>query len=303
VAQLKDQVQSVLDECRMLMLGGQVLMGFGAQAVLERGFFELSGAGRVLCVVSMLLLTVGVVLVMWPAAYHRIVLEGEDDPCLPRFASTVLCVVLAPFAVGLGASLYVAGERSVGVGTGVALGVGACMAALGSWYVYPLVERGPAGVQVVEQDKPTDVTEKIRHVLTEARMVLPGAQALLGFGTIVVLKDTFKELPQTLRVVHVISLCFIALATVLLMTPAAYHRIVERGEMDEEFHRVAARLLLLGMAALAPGLAGSVWVVLERATGSRAAGAVGAVAVVVLCYGLWFGWTLVERRRRLKAES
>jgi hypothetical protein len=34
--------------------------------------------------------------------------------------------------------------------------------------------------QELSQAAGTDITEKIRHVLTEARMVLPGAQALIA---------------------------------------------------------------------------------------------------------------------------
>ena len=149
-------------------------------------------------------------------------------------------------------------------------------------------------------DQTPDVTpigDRVRQVLTEARMVLPGAQALLGFGSIAVLMDAFKQLPGTLKLVHAIGLCFIALAIVLLMTPAAYHRIVEEGRESERFHRVASRLLLAAMASLAPGLGAALWLVLEVAFESRAAGLVGAIGVVAVFYSAWFGWTLFQRAR------
>src|SRR5947209_10666573 len=84
--------------------------------------------------------------------------------------------------------------------------------------------------------------EKIKQVLEEARMVLPGAQALLGFQFIVILTNSFDQLPAQAKLVHVGSLAAIALSIILLMTPAAYHRIVEEGEDTERFHRFATRV-------------------------------------------------------------
>jgi Family of unknown function (DUF6328) len=40
-------------------------------------------------------------------------------------------------------------------------------------------------------DKPTPLSEKIDQMLTEARVVLPGAQALFGFQLAVVFTESF----------------------------------------------------------------------------------------------------------------
>ena len=37
---------------------------------------------------------------------------------------------------------------------------------------------------------------RIEQMLTEARVILPGAQALLGFQLAIVLTDTFEKLPN-----------------------------------------------------------------------------------------------------------
>jgi hypothetical protein len=169
---------------------------------------------------------------------------------------------------------------------------------LAAWYAYPMAARTRKESRSMSSESSSQgYTEKIRHVLTETRMVLPGAQALLGFGTVAALTDGFEELPPLLRAVHTTGLCFIAVAIILLMTPAAYHRIAEGGEQTEHFHRVASRLLLAAMAALAPGMAAGLWIVLERTTSSRSAGVIGAGLTVVLFYSTWFGWTLLARAR------
>jgi hypothetical protein len=304
MSELRERVQNALDEGRMLILGGQVLVGIAAEAVLQPGFASLAAPGRWACAGGMAMLVAAVGLLMWPAAYHRIVLDGEDRARLLSFSGRVMSAALLPFAAALGACVLVAGERVAGARAGVLMGGATCAAALGAWYAYPWAARlreDPKEEDV--EARATSIDDKVRQVLTEARMVLPGAQALLGFGVIATLTDAFERLPGTLRGVHAAGLCCIAAAVVLLMTPAAYHRIAERGENSERFHRVATRLLLAAMALLAPGMGAALWLVLERVTGSRAAGAGGAAATVVVYYAMWFGWTWGVRKSGVRGQE
>jgi hypothetical protein len=144
----------------------------------------------------------------------------------------------------------------------------------------------------------TDLSSKIRHVLTEARMVLPGAQALLGFQFAVTLMTSFDALPRPLRLLHVAVLGAIALAVVLLMTPAAYHRIVERGEETEHFHRLASRFVLAAMVPLAMGLCGDLAIVVYKVAHSYSVALGAAIAALATAFGLWFGLTLAVRVRQ-----
>src|SRR5213078_2786252 len=98
---------------------------------------------------------------------------------------------------------------------------------------------------------PTALKERVTHVLDELRVVLPGTQALLGFQFVAIFSPGFNSLSQTMRYVHLASLCIVTLTTVLLMAPAARHRIVEQGQDTEALHTFASRSLLLAMAALA----------------------------------------------------
>jgi Family of unknown function (DUF6328) len=75
---------------------------------------------------------------------------------------------------------------------------------------------------------------RIEHMMTAARIVFPGAQALVGFQLSIVLIHSFEELSSTARTSHAVSLCLVALAVILLMAPAAYHRIVFAGEGRKE---------------------------------------------------------------------
>jgi hypothetical protein len=83
--------------------------------------------------------------------------------------------------------------------------------------------------------RPASLEEEIRTVIEEARMVLPGIQAFFGFQLIAVFNNRFQELTNTEQVLHLIALLLLAISIALIMTPAAYHRIAERGMVSRHF--------------------------------------------------------------------
>ena len=149
-----------------------------------------------------------------------------------------------------------------------------------------------------KEKKKTELSDKIKHVLTEARVVLPGVQALLGFQFIAVLQESFEKLPDTSKYIHLVSLGLIALAVVFLMTPAAYHRIVERGEETEHFHRFASRMVIAALVPLALGLCGDVFVIVRKVLDSTLVAVVSSLIVLALFWELWFGLTIYRRTQR-----
>src|SRR5690348_10531299 len=99
-------------------------------------------------------------------------------------------------------------------------------------------------------------------------MVLPGAQALLGFQFIIMLMEGFDKIPASSRYVHLASLSAIAISTIFLIMPAAYHRMVLLGEDNQEFTEFAGRMLLIAMFFLGLGVSGDFLVVCRKVTGS-----------------------------------
>lgn len=144
----------------------------------------------------------------------------------------------------------------------------------------------------------TKLEDKIRHVLTESRVVLPGAQALLGFQFATMLMKPFDELPGSSKLIHLGCLGLVALSVILLLTPPAWHRIVEQGEETERFHRIASRFVMASLVPLALGLAGDLYVVVRKVMGSVPLAVACALACLAVCYGLWFGLTLARRAQR-----
>lgn len=294
VSKLSIKVKNALDEARILVLGAQVLLGFQYRAFFEKGYEKLPPGDRWLELAGLaaLLATVGALFL--PAARHRIVEYGCDSDRFHKFTMTVMRFALAPFAVGLAVDLGVAGDRVLGPWGGAAFGAATALAAFALWYGHFARKGRKPRREPEETMEKTPLEQRVIQVLTEARVVLPGAQALLGLQLAMVLMEAFATLPMAAKVVHLASLACIALATMVLMAPAAYHRIVEQGEDTERFHAFASKMILLALALLAPGFAGDVYVVLVRA-GLSAAAVPCAVLLLVVFYAAWFGAMLLIR--------
>jgi amino acid permease len=314
MAKLKEKIKTGLGESRILILGAQVLLGFQYRAVFEGGFDKLPPSSQYvkLCGLGLSLITIG--LLMSPSAYHRIVVEGEDSWDMQRFTTDVMGLALLPFAVGLGLDMYVATGKLLGPTAGLVSAAVSCLVALFFWYgleVWRRSERAPeireeqmkSEREDAEEEGGAKIKDKIEHVLTEARMVLPGAQALLGFQLASMLVEGFDKLPSSSKYVHLASLALIALTAILLMTPAAYHRLVERGEDTEHFHRFASRLLIVSMIPLALGISGDLFVVVRKVTESAKGATIAAAVALLFFYGFWFGFTLYKRAQRNPLEQ
>ena len=312
MAKIKDKVKYALDEARMLVLGAQVLVGFQFRSVFEQGFDKLPLPSQLLKLLGLVLMLVAVALIISPAAYHRLVERGEDTHEIHRYTSRLMTWALLPFCFGLGIDFYVAAQKVFDWKVGAAAGLFGTLLAASLWYGLEFyMRRERAGEIEAEkeegemsegQDEKKKLTSKIQHVLTECRVVLPGSQALLGFQFICVLTESFDKLPALSKYVHLASLGLNALTIVLLITPAAYHRLVERGEETEHFHRFASKILVAALVPLALALAGDVYVVVQKVSDSQLVSVVSALVVLAIFWELWFGLTLYRRTQRLYAD-
>jgi hypothetical protein len=312
MAKLKNKVKNALDEARMLVLGAQVLVGFQMRSVFEKGFDSLPVVSQALKLMGLGLLLVVVGLIIAPSSYHRLVERGEDTHEIHRYTSKMMDWALLPFALGLGIDLYVSTQKIIGWKAGAGAGLFGALVAATFWYGLEFYMRRERADEIGEAQKESEMEEekdskggknskladKIQHVLTECRVVLPGVQALLGFQFIVILTESFDKLPSSSKYVHLAALGLNALAIVLLITPAAYHRMVERGEETEHFHRFASKILVAALVPLALGMAGDVYVVVQKVTDSLLISVVSALVLLAIFWELWFGLPLYRRTQR-----
>ncbi|MCU1308315.1 MAG: putative rane protein [Acidobacteriaceae bacterium] len=299
---LKDKLENALNESRILILGAQVLIGFGFRTIFERGFSKLSLTLQEMKLVSLGMMILALGLLVSPVAYHRIVEREQPAPDLHNFTQRVITFALLPFAFAMGWDSYVASAKVLSPSYSWIFGLLVAAVALYFWYGLEyhtrrhkkdLSEQSEGGKQ-----ESMELKDKIKEVLIEARMVLPGAQALLGFQFIVVLTDAFDELPQSLKILHLSSLFSVALCTVLLIAPAAYHRIVCRGEDSEDLLQFASLIILAAMVPLAAGLATDFLIVTWMVTKSMPVALAASAAMLVLLLGFWFGYMWWLRGRK-----
>ena len=293
---LRAKIKNALDEARILVLGTQVLLGFQYRAFFEPRFAKLPRFEQWLTLLGLALLLAVIATVMLPAARHRLVDRGRDTNDLHLFTMNAVGWALVPFSAALALDVFSAGATRT-VRTGMVLAAAAFAVAVAFWFGIGIVF-GRREHRSEEEEGEMKLEDKIVQVLTEARVVLPGAQALFGFQLAMTLMQAYEELPASSKNVHLASVCAIACAIVFLMTPPAYHRIVERGDDTERFHRFASWMVIAAMIALPLGFAGDLWVVVRKQTTSVRAANTGAAVTLGVFYGLWFAAMFVLRARR-----
>jgi hypothetical protein len=140
----------------------------------------------------------------------------------------------------------------------------------------------------------SSIEEKIQHALTDARVVLPGAQALLGFRLVGVLLGGFESLPTSSQRIHIASLILVTLSTILLMMPD--HRLVEHGEPSEHFFRLIKNAVLCSMIPLAVGISGDFYIIAEKISQSSLFAKSTTSLLLATFFVLWFGFGLIRKQ-------
>src|SRR5882762_2221167 len=209
---LAGRTKTALDELRMLMMGAQILLGFQLHAPFENAFGQLSSLEKKIEIVVLGTIMIVVGLLIAPSARHRILEQGEATPGINDYISRIAMVTLGPFALAMALDLGLAASRALGAPIGTVAGATGGAIALGLWYGPLLLRDKWADPIMSTSDEKTPTAAKIDYVLTEARVVLPGAQALLGFQFAIVLTTGFAELPPSAKAVHGAALVFVAVS-------------------------------------------------------------------------------------------
>ena len=297
-AQLKldKRIKTALDETRLLILGSQVLFGFLLESFFQNAFETLPRSSQLLVCVALTLMVLSIACLIAPSMQHRIVEAGQSTLRLERATSRFAAWGLLPFIASLGLTLYIVFDRVYGGLAGTAVGIASGVLAGFLWFgLAGLIGKHKRQI-MTEAPAETPLSTKIEQMLTEARVIIPGGQALLGFQFVATLTKAFAQLPGSVQMVHCAGLCAVALAVLVLMTPAAVHRIAFHGEDDEDFFRIGSRLVMAAPLPLAVGIAADVFVVYYKVSeSSTAAVSAGILALLVLLW-FWYGYPLWRSR-------
>jgi hypothetical protein len=223
------KLKTALDESRLLILGAQVLFGFAFQAAFQELFAQIDTEGRAAQLVARLL-CLSVAFLIEPSLYHQIACRGRTLHRSLGIATSFAGLSLLPLTLGLGASVVF--ERFAGKEAGLTFG--GLLAATGLTLLYGLGFALRKERKALPPESETSLKTKIEQLLTEARVIIPGGQALLGFQFVGTLTKSFESLPLEIKWVHAAALAAVALSVLLLMTPAALHRLAFHGEDDPQ---------------------------------------------------------------------
>src|SRR3954453_14202836 len=100
-------------------------------------------------------------------------------------------------------------------------------------------------------------TRQLVELLNELRVVLPGVQMLFGFLRAVPFTQRFSSVTDLQRNVDNATFVAAAAASVVLVPPASFPRIVWRHGRKRQLLQASNKLAIIGTAFLASAIAGS----------------------------------------------
>lgn len=146
-----------------------------------------------------------------------------------------------------------------------------------------------------------ELKDMLRNVLEEARMILPGIQALFGFQLIAAFNVTFQKIPVCDKYLHFAALLLTIFAIGALMGPASYHRQVERHSVSEEFIDYSSQLLCLGMFPLALSITLDTYVVSHMMTDGIIPALSAALLTFITLMTFWY--FIPQTKKRMERLS
>lgn len=292
---LEQRFKTALDESRLLILGAQILFGFAFEAVFQELFKEVPPVSQTLQCAGLAFMLLSVCLLIAPSLYHQIIFDGESRSGALAYASRFAGASLLPFTLGLGASVFVVFEHLFGPIAGAVFGITFTAGSLLLMYGLGFALRRPSRRKKMSEHAFTPLKTKIEQMLTEARVVIPGGQAMLGFQFVCTFTRSFTELPLPIQYLHAAALCAVALSVLLLMTPAALHRIAFHGEDNASFFRIGSNLVIAASIPLAIGIAADITVVFYKVSGGMEKASLAGATALCILFALWLGYPIWRR--------
>jgi hypothetical protein len=134
----------------------------------------------------------------------------------------------------------------------------------------------------------------LAELLQELRVAFTGVQILFAFLLSLAFTQRFTELDGFGIAVYTVALMSTALATMVLIAPVSFHRIVFRRQRKAALVVVSDRLLMVGLALLIPAISSSVLLILDFVLG-RWEAIVGSSATVLVGMLTWYALPLAVR--------
>ena len=116
-------------------------------------------------------------------------------------------------------------------------------------------------------DDEARVDEKLDQLMQGMRVILPGVQFLFAFLLAVPFQQRWTKVPEGDRIAYGIALVATAAASILLIAPAAQHRLLFRDRQAERMLRRANWYGFAGVVLVAIAICASLFLVLDVVSG------------------------------------
>jgi hypothetical protein len=149
------------------------------------------------------------------------------------------------------------------------------------------------------------LTRNWSELLQELRVTQTGIQVLTGFLLTVPFSSRFSQLTQLQRNAYLVVLTGAILSTALMMSPAAFHRVLFRHGEKPWLVDIANQIARAGLAMIALTTGGVAFLAFDVVAGLTA-GAVAGVGAVLVFALLWVGiplWQPEPKPERRAASS
>jgi hypothetical protein len=164
--------------------------------------------------------------------------------------------------------------------------------AIGGWFGHAEARRtarsrGESLDQVLDRN--------LSELLQELRVTITGVQILFAFLLGIAFTQRFADIDPFALTLYCLALLCTAAATILLIAPVSFHRLIFRRRQKAALVAAADRMLVAGLGFLALAISSAVMLILEVTLGRWAAVAGGGGTALVA--GLfWYAFPLWARR-------
>jgi Family of unknown function (DUF6328) len=146
---------------------------------------------------------------------------------------------------------------------------------------------------VAEETKKERLEREHGELLEELRSLIPGAEVLFGFLLAIRFTGQFGDLDDAERYVYYVTLIATAVALVLFLAPAAYHRLRFREGDKDVLLRKGNREAIAGTFAIAVAFTGVVYLITALVFGEWEA---VVASVAFFAFAAWRWWSLALYR-------
>jgi hypothetical protein len=294
-------LHTALNELRMQMLGVQVMLGFQFDALFQDALQEPGTHEIAASVAGFVFVVLALALLLGAPSAHRLAEHGQPTARIQLLTQRYAAGALVGLSGAMAANAYLISQRHWGTAFAGTLAATLLVACGLTWYVFgAFIARRTHKRPRMTDDTGTEasLSAEVDDLLTEARVALPGAQALLGFQFIVTMTRPFEALPEVVKAIHFVGLACVTSSVLLLISTAAIHRVAFGGRDVAEFLRIGSSVVTLALAPLALGIAADVYVAAFKLFTNDAIAWLSAGAALAVLATFWYAIPLALRTRR-----